>query len=982
MLTYNDFSDLIADLVEAVASHLEGGFGGHLLILDVGGGAPHRFTLQKFTPVKNFIPSASNPRLQTPNATYRIQLNKDFGFRQARGLVPQLAALGITHLYLSPIFQARKGSMHGYDVTDPTRLNEELGDPSEFDALAAALTERGMGIILDIVPNHMAASPENPWWMDVLEKGPASPYAAFFDVEWGYGAPEAKDKIYLPILGEPYAEALEGKKLTLLLDRGCLFIRYYETDLPVAPAAYHDVLTHRLNELLSRLDPGSEALHDFGLLLEVCERLPGRSADEWEALEARRHDIPLMKERLNDVYTKYPQIGAFINDNLRIFNGTPGDPASFDRLDAVLEKQAYELAYWRVAREKINYRRFFDVTDLIGIRAQDPQVFEATHALAFQLLKERKVAGFRIDHVDGLSDPSAYLARLQERAAEIAGEPVYIVVEKILCDTEKLPNGWPVAGTTGYDFLGVTNNVFVEPAGLKALQTGYEEFTGNSLSFYDTANVQKRKIMTDLFVGEMGSLAYHAQMIGEQDRYARDLSPHHIRRALTEITISMPVYRTYVREMRIGDHDAEYFDRAVNDARRRNPQITPACFDFLARVLHLRVKEPLREQALPFIMRWQQLTGPIMAKGVEDTTLYVYNRLLSMNDVGGSPEPVSLEQFHAFQADRAAQWPATMNCSSTHDTKRSEGVRARLNVLSEIPEVWMRHARRWKRWNEKHKRSVKGALAPDRNDEYLIYQTLLGAWPIDIDRLKRYLTKAAREAKIHTSWIAPDQEYEDALLGFAGAILDSSQPSQFLSQFLALQNRIAFYGAINCLSQTLLKMTAPGIPDFYQGTTRWDLRLVDPDNREAPDAADLELPGDVIAEMLENWQDGRVKTWLIGKTLCFRKRNPRLFNSGQYIPLAGRGRAAEHAVAFVQRHGDLAALVIVPRFIMGFSALEKYPLGRRVWQDAHVVLPPGLRMQWKNNLTGDVIQATNTNGENVMYLSDALRSFPVALLSN
>lgn len=918
--------------------------------------------------------------MRIPNATYRLQLNRDFGFRQALELVPHLDAIGITHLYLSPIFQARKGSMHGYDITDPSRLNEELGTVEDFEALVNELRGQGMGILLDIVPNHMAASPANPWWMDVLENGSASPYAASFDVEWSPATPAVKEKIYLPILGEPYAEALEQRKLRLWIHQTGLRLSYYDTPFPLDPSTYHDVVSYHLSDLLGKLDASQPLLQELGDLLETMDRLPARTADEWESLEARREEAPRVKEKLWDLYSRFAEFREFLDGNIRVFNGTPGDEASFDLLDALIGKQPYELAFWRVAREKINYRRFFDITDLIGIRAQDPQVFAATHAFALQLCKEGKVSGYRVDHVDGLYDPTQYLVSLQQRAAESCGKSAYIVVEKILNETELLPNSWPVAGTTGYDFLGAANNVFVHPEGLERLQAVYAEFTGLAATFYDVANEQKRNIMRDLFVGEMNALTYHLQAIADRDRHGRDLSPQELRRTLVEITISMPVYRTYVRDTHIGAHDSEFLGRSINDARRRNPQISAACFDFVSRVLLLNVKNGLKEDALRFLMRWQQLTGPIMAKGVEDTSLYVFNRLVSMNEVGGCPEPVSVDGFHAFNTERNARWPATMNADSTHDTKRSGDVRARINVLSEMPDAWAKNARRWSRWNRAQKREVGGALAPDANDEYLTYQTLIGAWPIEWDRLERYLVKAVREAKVHTSWFAPNAEYEAALLDFAKAILEPS--SMFMASFEALHTRVSFYGAINALAQTLLKIASPGIPDFYQDTMRWSFRLVDPDNRLPPDPSRTPAPCHFDPELLENWQDGRIKAWVISAALRFRKDNPELFGTGEYLPLSTSGRGSDHSIAFARRYGNSYAIAIAPRFTSTFSALEKHPLGRRIWRDSYVAIPPEAPDTWRNVLTDETVHSATADGSTVIYISDALKSCPVALLSS
>ena len=914
--------------------------------------------------------------MNVPLATYRVQLNKDFQFKDARALLPYLSALGITHLYASPIFQARKGSTHGYDITCPAQLNPELGTESEFDCLVAALRENKMALLLDIVPNHMAASPENPWWMDVLENGPVSVYSGYFDIEWGHRTPAVQQKITLPILGEPYGTALEDQKLQLVCEEAGLRIAYYDTRLPVDPSSYHDVLSYRLPELLAQLE--TEPLDEYGRLLEKTERLPARTSTEWDAIEARHRHVSDIKRQLWAVYSRYQKVREFIDGTLRTFNGEKGNPASFDRLDALLSRQAYELAFWRVAREKINYRRFFDVTELIGIRAQDPAVFEGTHSLTLQLLRERKIDSLRVDHVDGLYDPLAYVARLHARAAQEAQSPVYIVVEKILSGAaEKLPGEWPVDGTTGYDFLGIANNLFVAPAGLVRLDDAYAHYIQAKTTFHEIAYTQKKRMLEMLFAGEIHGLALRLAMLGANDRHARDLSPAELEHALIEVTASLPVYRTYTRDFRVGSEDRAHLRDSFSGARARSPKIAPACFDYLERVLLLQ--RPEAEDDLRFVMRWQQLTGPVMAKGVEDTTLYRYNRLISMNEVGGNPSPTCPETLHAFLAHRQKHWPDTMNATSTHDTKRSEDVRARLNVLSEMPDIWDRHVQRWTRAN----RSRKVSSAPDANDEYLLYQTLLGAWPLHSEeekdfptRIKTYMRKAIREGKRNSSWLEQNHDYEDGVDRFIDAIL-SAEENAFLLDFRKLLARVAFYGAVNSLSQALLKICSPGIPDFYQGTTTWDFSLVDPDNRRPPTVpAELPLSAN-LQHMLDNWRNGELKTFLIAKAIGFRRQHSDLFRRGEYVPLDGSERAADHTVSFARVHQGKCALVVIPRFVHGFSALEKWPVGGRIWKNASIALPPRLAGPWVNVLTDEIVK-----GDGTLALSDVLRTFPVALLAS
>ncbi len=937
--------------------------------------------------------------MRVPGATYRIQFNKDFRFEQARSLVPFLHGLGITDLYASPVFQARGGSTHGYDVTDPSTLNTELGTPEEFDALIADLLAFGMRLLIDIVPNHMATSSENPWWMDVLENGSTSEYAAYFDVEWGHSTPSVQDKILIPILGEPYGTALESQKLQLALDASGFRIGYYGARLPVDPACYHAVLSHRLPDLLSKVDPAEAVLQEFGRVLELAERLPGRSVTDWEEVEARRHDTRLVKSKLWEVYSGFPVVRNFIDQTLREYNGTPGDPASFDLLDKLIARQPYQLTFWKVARERINYRRFFDVSDLVAIRTQDPKVFEATHGLVFEWLQHGrlqpgKVSGLRIDHIDGLYDPLAYLSQLQEKASVQSGSPVYIVVEKILSGDETLHVEWPVAGTTGYDFLGAVNNVFVDPAGLKALESTYAQFIGRQAVFAEVAYAQKKKVMEDLFAVEIQTLALQLGLIAERFRHSRDISPQQLGQALREVTASLPVYRTYTREYRISSRDRVYIEDAVENGRKRNPDIHSTAFDFVRSVLLLDM--PDDEDALRFVMRWQQITGPIMAKGVEDTTLYLYNRLISMNDVGGSPEPVCVHRFHQFNIDRSVHWGGAMNATSTHDTKRSEDVRARINLLSEMPGAWTRHVNRWHRWNQDKLGRHEGSAAPDPNEEYLVYQTLLGTWPLADDRapdyndrIKNFLVKALREGKAHSSWLNQNHQYEEQVTGFVDRILDERVANKFLADFRPFQKRVAFLGAINSLSQTLLKMTCPGVPDFYQGTTVWDFSLVDPDNRrpaKVPDSPEweskfqrwqVEGPADAITSLLEHWQDGNVKSFLIFKTLQFRNAHQDLFQMGEYLELGAAGLAEEHSISFARRRGDEWAITVVPRFVTSLSALEKMPLGRRFWKDAAILLPPEAPANWRNVLTTENL-VQNSSGS--IQLSEILNSFPVGLL--
>jgi (1->4)-alpha-D-glucan 1-alpha-D-glucosylmutase len=867
---------------------------------------------------------------RVPRATYRLQLNSAFTFADAKAIVPYLAELGISDLYTSPILKARKGSTHGYDIVDPAALNPELGSEEDFTALHDELQRRGLGLLLDIVPNHMAASHENAWWVSVLENGRHSRFVHFFDIDW------AQDKILLPILGKPYGEALESGEIRLGYDAEGFFLMYYDRRVPLAPDSYALVLRNcqlpeELRELL-----GAEEVTNSRFLKDTLWRNYEQDAAFRQALDrAIRHITP-------------------------------------DQLDVVLDAQKYRLAYWRMASETINYRRFFDVSDLIGVRVENPEVFEARNRRTFDLVGEGKVTGLRIDHIDGLYDPINHMRKMQARL----GEHVYIVVEKILTEGEQLPREFPVSGTTGYDFADALDALFVDSAGLQQLDLFYRAFTGETRAFADICYDKKKQVIQELFSGEMRSLGEQLAAVAMSDRNARDFAPGDLTAALTEVTACMKVYRTYVRDETVSESDVRRIREAIDDARRRAAMsIDRRLFVFLDYVL--RVDPPQyvtdRERWRSFVMRWQQFTGRVMAKGVEDTAFYAYNRLLSLNEVGGNPGRLDfdgLAELHRLNARRAREWPHTLNATSTHDTKRSEDVRARIAVLSEIPELWARTVRRWSRLNAALRRDG----IPHPNEELLIYQTLIGMWPLDESelasvrpRLIAYLEKASREAKVHTSWIAPNSAYEEALLGFADALLSHDA---FCRDFTRFQKRVAFYGAINALGQVVLKATSPGVPDFYEGTELWDFSLVDPDNRRPVDyarrAALLRRAKSASpAALLRAWHDGRAKLFTTWKLLDLRARRAELFRDGAYEPLD----AGPNVCAFVRSHGGEAVAVAVPRFVTRASRPGHFPLGD-AWRDT--ALPLGGR--WRNTFTGDELEGDS------LPLRDVFARFPVAVL--
>ncbi|HEV8434913.1 MAG TPA: malto-oligosyltrehalose synthase [Thermoanaerobaculia bacterium] len=844
---------------------------------------------------------------RVPLATYRLQFNSGFTFDSARRIASYLAELGISDIYASPILKARKGSPHGYDVVDATALNPELGSEDDFNALHDELQRNELGLLLDVVPNHMAASSENAWWMSVLENGPRSRFVHYFDID-------ANPKVLLPILGRPYGEVLEAQEIKLGFDRDGFFFTYYEHRLPLAPESYR---------LILREIAGSSASLE---LHEIAQS------------EEAATNSKFLKETISRIYEEDAGFRTALNAEVVKING------DVDRLDALLDAQWYRLAYWRIASEKINYRRFFDVTDLVGVRVENPEVFEARNRRTLELIAEGKVTGLRIDHIDGLYDPIGHMKKLQSRIG--GDEPFYIVVEKILTDEEQLPREFPVSGTTGYDFLSTLNNLFVDGAGLAKLDEFYRSFTGVTKSFADIAYERKKQVIHELFSGEMRRLGKDLSGLAMADRNARDFAPAELALALTEVTACLEVYRTYIRDEEVSAADREIIQRALGCARERSgASLDPRLFTFLERVL--LVDPPSyaggqRDHWLAFVMRWQQFTGRVMAKGVEDTAFYNYNRLLTLNEVGGDPgrEPQrdGLEEFHQRNERIARDGPDTLNATSTHDTKRSQDARARISVLSEIPEQWAAAVSRWSKMNA----PLRQNDVPDPNVELLVYQNLLSVWPIEGDRFRLFLEKASREAKTHTSWIVPNSDYEHALQEFGDALLTNED---FRRSFTRLQKRVAYHGFLNALSQVVLKIASPGVPDFYQGTELWDFSLVDPDNRRPVDYEKrMSLLREVRdanpSELLRRWPDGRIKLFVTWKALQLRKR----FARESYRPIHG-----ERVCAFMR--GDDVAVAVPRSTVSGRSSLD-------------------LSGRWRNVLTNEIFEG-----------GDPFASFPVAIFT-
>src|SRR5262245_1156192 len=985
-----------------------------------------------------------------PLATYRLQLHQGFTFRDAQGVIPYLAALGVTDCYLSPFLQSASDSSHGYDVADHNQFSPALGTETDYVAFAEAARRHGLGQIADVVPNHMGiAGTRNAWWMDVLENGPASPWAAYFDIDWHPVKPELRDKVLFPILGDQYGNALENQELRLSFADGAFTVSYFDTPLPIDPSTSLQILRWRLDELERALGPDHAQLLELQSVITALTHLPARTETEPPRVAERQRERQVIRRRLARLWAEAPEVRAFVEANLRAFNGVKGQPESFELLDALLNAQAYRLASWQVAGDEVNYRRFFEVNDLAAIRMEEPAVFEHTHGLLFRLVREGWITGLRIDHPDGLFAPARYLAELQsqcflERAASLddalgSGREVgwrdavlaeydrrlaeqpdsplarafYVIVEKILTEDEALPARWRVHGTTGYDFLNAVNGLFVDPAAARAFDQIYGGFLG-ARSRFDRIAYESKKLVTDTsMASEVALLGHRLARISERHRASRDFTDRSLIDALREITACFPVYRTYVGEgdLAVTERDRWAIERAVAMAQRLNPGTSPSIFSFIGDLLSLRVPERAtaadREERLAFVGKFQQLTGPVTAKGVEDTAFYRYHRLISLNEVGGNPARFGLpvEEFHRAAIVRRAAWPASLSATSTHDTKRSEDVRARIDALSEIPREWRLRLRQWHRLNRGALSMVDGQAVPDRNEEYLLYQTLLGAWPLGpvtesdyedfTERIQRYMFKALREAKIHVSWVHPRPEYEEAVRRFVAALLDRSNGNHFLADFVPFQRRIAAWGMYNSLSQTLVKLTAPGVPDLYQGTELWDLSLVDPDNRrpvdyerrramlDALDAEATAAGADLTAftrALTATMEDGRIKLYAIRRALTFRHERAALFLDGEHLPMTAAGAHPRHLCAFARCLGDAAALTVVPRFLASLSPSGP-PFGRDVWGDTRVVLPEALSARrFRNVYTGEMIEAEGVDEGPALRAAAIFLTFPVALL--
>jgi (1->4)-alpha-D-glucan 1-alpha-D-glucosylmutase len=970
-----------------------------------------------------------------PISTYRLQFNRDFTFEQARALVEYFRELGVSDYYCSPLLKARPGSPHGYDIVDHTQFNPEVGSEEQLIEMARHLREHGMGVLVDVVPNHMCiASTDNLWWQDVLENGPGSPFARYFDIDWNPPTPKLKNRVLLPILGDQLGRVLERQELRVAYRDGAFYINYWETQLPVAARTSTLVLRPALEVALTRLDDAHPHALELESIITALEHLPPRTETDAASLRERRREKDVIRRRLSTLVKESNEVRAAVHDSLARLNGTEGRPESFDLLEELISNQAYRLSFWRVAADEINYRRFFDINELAAVRVEERPVFTAVHERIFRLVRQGLVTGLRVDHVDGLLDPLKYLTDLQREASatstrrarkqETGGAEstqgtsgdtaaddaaFYVVVEKILGHDELLRREWPVEGTTGYEFLNLLNGVFVDVAAGQALRELYADFTGARVKFSDLVYECKRLILKAAMSSELYVLSRRLTRIAERHRYTSDFTQNSLHHALTEVIACFPVYRSYIRRTQtsVGPDDRLNINEAVRAAKRRNPAQDPSVFDFIASLLLLRDPKGTttheRAERRDFVLRFQQLTSPVTAKGIEDTAFYRFYPLASLNEVGGEPAliGVSVERFHERNRDRRETWPHALSATSTHDAKRGEDTRARINVLSEMPGEWNRALHRWREMNRPKKATVEGIEVPDSNEEYLLYQTLVGTWPLTrmsdearadyTRRMQEYMQKALKEAKLHTSWINPDEEYERAVSDFVASVLDPSNSAAFINDFEEFQRLTARAGLLNSLSQTILKTTAPGVPDFYQGTELWEFTLVDPDNRRPVDyelrrtllaslrdASEGDAP-EFVEGLLASPEDGRVKMYVTSRALNFRRERAGLFARGAYLPLGARGRRASNVVSFARTLGEEAVVVVAARFFTRLGVERQAPLrlGREAWGDTSLRMEGVEGGRFRDVFTGREFDAR----DGTLALAEVLSPLPVALLS-
>lgn len=914
-----------------------------------------------------------------PRATYRLQLHRDFPFEAAEDIMEYLRQLGIDTLYLSPVLKARPGSTHGYDVTDPTAINPELGTRAALQHLLDSLASSQMGVIFDVVPNHMAADRDNPWWWDVLSRGIASPFAPFFDIDWD--SPYAHGKVLLPLLGRPFADELESGTLQIALIRTGFVLTYYDKAFPLALPSWRPILTRTILLLRNRADQ-RRSRHELFTL--------------WRRLTYQDNtNQPYPSDVLHRLMTQNPAVKSAVGQALTYWNNRPGQPTTWNALEKILSVQHWRLTHYRMASREGNYRRFFDINELPTLRIEQPSVFTAVHSTLLSLSQHPAVYGFRIDHIDGLYDPERYLSALSSVTTQAPSQG-YLLVEKILNPHEDLPDNWPVAGTTGYDFLNIAMTTLLDPDGLTSLTTIYSSWH-NPDHTQNLIQIAKEYVLAELFASDLDRLCRLLLPIAARDRQARDLTQLEIHDAVAALTVALPVYRTYLGSNGLSPRDGRVLHNALHSAKAHHPTLPPMAWAFLEGVVfgfdNPSLSPEERHARQDWVMRWQQLTGPVHAKGFEDTTLYRYHRLTSLNEVGGDlfTQGLPPASFHQAMALRLTKTPQGLNTTSTHDTKRSEDVRARLGILSEIPVIWKTAVDDWHARIRPFFERQGELTVPDPSTEYLLFQSIVGAFPLDPSamphfpqRIKTYIQKAVREAKVHSSWTDPNLSYEAALYRLVDVIfhhqniLDAMQP---------LIRLVAYYGALSSLSQVLLKTFAPGVPDFYQGSELWDFSLTDPDNRRPVDfsrhqhlLAQMMASSPSPSDLLSHWDDGRIKLYITHHALQVRLRNMALFQHGAYHGLEVQGPQADHVLAFARHYQDQWCLVVVPR---RYARLTLVPQcmsmvlrTENVWDTTALILPSGIPHRWHDALSNQTLSADT----NAIPLSEIFATLPMSVL--
>lgn len=929
--------------------------------------------------------------MKIPASTYRIQMNYKFTFNQTKNIVSYLRDLGVSDIYASPILRSVKGSSHGYDSLSAVELNPELGSDEEFASLAETVQNAGLGWLQDIVPNHMACNSQNNILMDILESGKNSIYYNFFDIDWDHTYESIKGRLLIPFLGDFYSNVLERGEIKLSYDQKGFMISYYESQFPVSIDSYAKLLTYKFNRLKKKLGDENP---DFIKLLGILYVLKTLSSKD--RLEERFGQVKFVKNILWELYQNNDEIRKFLDKNISAFNGEPGNPESFDLLDNLLSEQMYRLSYWKVSNDEINYRRFFCVNQLISLKVEEKPVFNYVHSFIFELMKKGYINSLRVDHIDGLSNPTAYINNIRESYKD-----TYVAVEKILEFNEDLPEEWDIQGTTGYDFMNKLNGIFCKTDNEEKFSKLYKDFTNLCTTYNDLMYKNKKLMIENHMTGDVDNLAHLLKKISSRYRHGNDITLTRVHNALVEILSLFPVYRTYITPENFLTANYDYIHKTVEQAINKTPDLKHE-LNFIKHFLTYNPNDHLtddeKNDRIKFRMRFQQFTGPIMAKGVEDTVLYIYNRLLSLNEVGGKPDKFGLtdDEFHNFNLKKLEKWPNTMNSTATHDTKRGEDTRARINVLSEIPDEWETNIKRWNEINNSKKTLVNQILSPVNNDEYLIYQTLIGTFPFYegeysefVTRIKEYAIKAFKEAKVYTEWIDPNPDYEKACTDFIDKILEDGEDNLFKKELYDFQKKISFYGVFNSLSQTLLKICSPGVTDIYQGAELWDLSMVDPDNRRDVDFEKRKVyleeiknksKNDILkllTELSHNKEDGKIKLFLTYKALKAKNENIELFQNGEYIPLHAEGKYADHIIAFARKLDGKYVIAITPRFLTEIISPEEYTFAHEVWENTELILPDDFPDQWN-----DYLSEQDINNGNRLNINNVFLNFPVAMLIN